>query len=183
MNKSQVSTVLTIVSALGVVITAVVAVKNTQKAKQAIERAEWDKGEELTTAEKVKAAAPAYIPTVAVGGATIACIFGANVFNKQTQASMASAYALLDASYKEYRRKVEEIYGEGSDDEIIRQLAQDEYEETLIDEIPEGELLFFDYNSMQYFHSTVDEVLQKVELEDGMECYILCTPFDTPRVW
>ena len=183
MKKSYASTILTVVSALGVIATAVVAVKNAQKARQILERAEWDKGEELTTGEKIKAAAPAYIPTAIVGATTIACIFGANVLNKQTQASMASAYALLDASYKEYRRKVEEIYGEGSDDDIIQQIAVDEYEKELIDEIPEGELLFFDYASMQYFHSTIEEVLQKVEMEDGMECYIITTPFDTPRVW
>lgn len=183
MNKSQVSTILTVVSALGVIVTAVVAVKNTQKAKQSLERAEWDKGEELTTGEKVKVAAPAYIPAIVVGATTIACVFGANILNKRMQASMVSAYALLDASYKEYRRKVEEIYGEGADDNIVRQMAEDEYEETTLEKLPEGEVLFWDRNSLQYFTATIDDVLQKVEMEDGMECYIISTPFDTPIIW
>lgn len=183
MDKSRISTILTIVSTLGVVATAVTAAKNTPKAKAIIEKAEKDKGESLTKIEKIKVAAPAYIPTVVVGATTIACIFGANVLNKQTQASMASAYALLNASYKEYRRKVEDIYGEGSDNKVMQQVTVDEYEETLIEEIPEGELLFFDFNSMQYFTATLDDVVQKVEMEDGMECYILNTPFDTPRIW
>ena len=183
MKKPSISTLLTVASVLGVVATAVTAAKNAPQAKAILEKAEADKGEPLTNLEKIRIAAPAYIPTVVVGATTIACILGANVLNKKSQASIASAYALLDASYKEYRKKVEDIYGEGADDNVMRQVTVDEYEETLIDEIPEGELLFFDFNSMQYFTATLDDVVQKVEMEDGMECYILNTPFDTPRVW
>lgn len=183
MKKSSVSTLLTVLGVIGVAATAIVAVKNAPKAQYLLEEAELDKGEKLTKLEKVKVAAPAYIPAIAVGTATVACVVGANVMNKHIQASMASAYALLDSSYKAYRKKVEDIHGEGSDEEILAQMAKDEYEQELIDDIPEGELLFWDPNSRQYFVSTVDHVLQKTELEDGMECYILTTPFDVPWNW
>lgn len=183
MKKSSVSTLLTVLGAVGVAATAIVAVKNTPKAQRLLEEAECAKGEKLTKIEKVKVAAPAYIPAIAVGTATVACIFGANAMNKHIQASMTSAYALLDSSYKAYRRKVEDIHGEGSDDEILVQMAKDEYERELIDDIPEGELLFWDPNTRQYFLSTVDHVLQKTEMEDGMECYILTTPWDVPWDW
>lgn len=183
MKKSSVSTLLTIFGAAGVVVTAVMAVKATPKAQHLLEKAEYEKYDKLTKLEKVKVAAPAYIPAIAVGTATIACIFGANALNKHIQASMTGAYALLDSSYKAYRRKVEETYGEGSDDDILAKMASDEYEKELISEIPEGELLFWDPNTRQYFLSTVDHVLQKTEMEDGMECYILSTPFDVPWDW
>ena len=183
MKKSGVSTLLTILGAVGVAATAIVAVKNAPKAQQLLEKAEEAKGEELTAIEKVKTAAPAYIPTIAVGTATVACIFGANAINKHIQASMTSAYALLDSSYKAYRRKVEELHGEGSDDEILIQMAEDEYSQAPTDDIPEGELLFWDPSSRQYLLSTVDHVIQKTEMPDGMECYIITTPFDVPWDW
>jgi len=180
MNRSRTSTLLTIIGAIGVVATAVTAVKNTPKAQYLIQKAEYEKDEELTTLEKVKAAAPAYIPTAIVAGSTIACVLGSNILNKQTQASMASAYALLDASYKEYRRKVIDIYGENADSEVLEQLAKDDYEEEVIDDLPDGELLFWDSNSGKYFTGTIEDVLQKTDLGDGMECYIISTPFDIP---
>lgn len=179
MNKSGVSTLLTVIGAIGVVATAITAVKNTPKAQYLIQKAEYEKDEELTTFEKVKVAAPAYIPTAIVAGSTIACILGSNVLNKQTQAAMASAYALLDASYKEYRRKVNDIYGENADSDILEQMAKDDYEE-YDDELPDGEVLFWDTNSGKYFTGTFEDVIQKTEMEDGMECFIISTPFDVP---
>ena len=72
-----------------------------------------------TKKEKFKVAAPIYIPTVLSGMATIACIISANLFNKVQQASIASAYALLSSSYKEYRDKLKELHGEDADLEVI----------------------------------------------------------------
>lgn len=179
MNKSRVSTLLTIVGAIGVVATAITAAKNTPKAQYLIQKAEYEKEEELTLVEKIKVAAPAYIPTVIVAGSTIACVLGSNVLNKQTQASMASAYALLDASYKEYRRKVNDIYGENADSEVLEQMAKDDYEE-FDDELPNGEVLFWDPMTGKVFSDTFDNVLQKTDMGDGLECYIINTPFDVP---
>lgn len=183
MNKSTVSTILTCLGAIGVVATSIAAVKSAPKAKKLIEEAEHEKEVPLTKFEKAKAAAPAYIPAIVVGASTIACIFGANVLNKQSQASLASAYALLSSSYQEYKDKVVELYGEEADDRVKDEIVKDEivkdhYEESEYD-IPEGEQLFFDFNTLQYFTSTMDKVLQKVTMEDGLECYIISTP-DSP---
>lgn len=180
MNKS---TILSFVSAAGVVATSILAAKGATKASLLLKKAKEEKGEELTKTELIKTAAPAYIPAIAVGLSTIVCIFGTNALNQKTQASLASAYALLDSSYKEYQNKVKELYGEEADHRVKTEMAKDHLEEAE-ESIPEGELLFFDFNSMQYFTSTVDEVLQKVTLDDGMECYIIETPFDpVPPPW
>lgn len=183
MNKSRASTLLTIFGAIGVVATAVTAVKNAPKAEQLVNKAELDKGESLTFFEKTRAATPAYIPTALIGASTIACIIGSNVLNKQSQAALASAYALLRNSYDTYRRKVNDIYGEDADDDVLAQIAIDEYNETIVDYSSEEEMLFFDYNSMQYFTSRIEDVIQKVQMADGMECYIISTPLDTPKLW
>lgn len=149
--KRNASTILTCIGGAGVVVTTVMAVKATPKAVMLLEEAEQTKGEELTKIEKVQAAGPVYIPTVLVGAGTLACIFGANVLGKRSQAALTSAYALLDRSYKEYRTKAKELYGEDGDAEIREEVAKDNYEPI---DIPTDEELFYDEFSKQYFTST-----------------------------
>lgn len=159
--KRNGSTILTVAGAVGVVATAVMAVKATPKAMTLLELAEEEKGEELTKTEIFKTAAPAYIPAAATGVSTIACIFGANVLNKRQQAALTSAYALLDSSYKEYKNKVKELHGEEADAEIKTEIAKDHYDEEKPDLKPsKDERLFFDFYSMRYFYSTLENVLR-----------------------
>lgn len=157
--KRNASTILTCVGGIGVVATAVVAVKDTPKAMQIIEKKTEEKGEDLTTIEKIKVAGPVYIPAVAIGVSTLACIFGANTLNKRTQASLMSAYALLDSSYKEYKNKVEEMYGDGASARVQGEVARDKYNQDDISRDDE-KLLFYDYFSERYFESTMEEVMQ-----------------------
>ena len=168
--KRNASTILTCLGGIGVVATAVVAVKDTPKAMQIIEKAREEKGEDLTTVEKIKVAGPVYIPAIAIGVSTFACIFGANALSKCSQASLVSAYALLDNSYKEYKKKVEELYGEGADARVKGEIARDKYDETYVPREDEKQL-FYDYFSERYFESTMEEVL-KAEYELNRELHI-----------
>ena len=156
--------------------------KAAPKALSLIEEAEEEKGEELTVLEKVTVAGPVYIPSIVTGAATIACIFSANVLNTRNQAALTSAYALLDRSYKEYKRKVNELYGEDADTRVMESMVRDHYEE-IEDELDissDEKKLFWDYTSCRYFEARVKDVLQKVEMEGGMECYIISSPYDSP---
>lgn len=159
--KKNAPTILTCLGGIGVVATGVLVALATPKALKRIEEAEEVKGEDLTKFEKIKAAAPVYIPAVATGTATIVCIFGANTLSKRTQASLMSAYALLDNSYKEYRKKVVDIYGEEADTNVVTEIAKDHYRDM---PVQGDKQLFFDFLSMQYFESTMEEVL-KAEYE------------------
>lgn len=157
--KRNSSTVLTCMAGVGVVVTAVMAVKATPKAMALLEEAKQEKGDDLTKMETVVVAAPAYIPTVLVGVSTIACIFGANVLNKRQQAALTSAYALLDNSYKEFRKKVDEMYGEGTVNEVTEEIAKDHYEAKPV-RVSEGKQLFYDVYSGRMFESTMEDVLR-----------------------
>lgn len=161
--KKNASTILTCVGGVGVVATAVMAVKATPKAHALIEQATEEKGEDLTKLEVVVAAGPAYIPAVVTGAATIAAIFGANALNKHQQASLMSAYALLDKSYKEYKDKVKEMLGMESHQEIVAEIAKDKYKEqkeTI--KVSEETRLFYDEYSKRYFEAT-DITVQRAE--------------------
>ena len=156
--KRNGSTILTVVGAAGVVATAVTVAKETPKAMSLLETAKEKKGDDLTKWEKVKIATPVYAPAIIIGAATIACIFGSNIINKQHQASLMSAYALLDSSYKEYKKKTDELYGEDAGKRIRGEIAKDKYtgDRTLIDNKKE---LFFDFYSGRYFESTKEAVM------------------------
>lgn len=157
--KRHSSTILTCVGAAGVVATSIMAVKATPKAIALLEKAEDEKGAKLTRLETIQIAGPTYVPSVITGMATIGCIFGANVLNKRKQAALTSAYALLNNSYNEYKKKVEELYGEEADLQVRESLARDKYEESDIS-FNGDKTLFYDECSERYFESTMETVLR-----------------------
>lgn len=158
LNKSQMflrrnaSTILTCVGAVGMVATTITAVKATPKAIELLETAKEEKGEELTKLEVVKVAGPVYIPSVILGASTLACIFGANVLNKHGQASLMSAYALVDGAYKDYKGKVNELFGDEGSAQVMAGIAKDKYEEDPV-EVHDGNCLYYDFYSGRYFEA------------------------------
>lgn len=155
--KRNSSTILTCVAAIGVVATGVLAIKATPKAMQLLNDAEEEKGEKLTKTEIVRTTAHVYIPAALTGASTIACIFGANALNKRQQASLISAYALLDNSFKEYQNKVKELHGEEADKHIRHEIIKEKY---VSKPKSDEKQLFFDSFSMRYFESTIEDVLK-----------------------
>ena len=164
------ATILTCAGGAGMIATSVAAVKATPKALAHLENAKEEKGEELTKLEVIRVAAPAYIPTIVLGASTLVCIFGANMLNKQHQASIAGAYALLDNSYKEYKKKVEEMLGKDGADEIRTAIAKDHYEVADIAVSPDKQLFYDEYTG-QYFESTIERVL-RAESELNREIHL-----------
>ena len=162
--KHHAPTILTCLGAVGMVTTVVLAVKATPKALEVLEAAKDEKGEDLTTLEKVNVAGPLYFPAALTGVATLACIFGSNALSQKRQASLMSAYTLLDNTYKNYRRKVRELYGEEADAKVKEALEQDELVEP-------DKVLFYDMHLGEYFESEVE----LVRLDDGLECFVVNT--------
>ena len=152
------STILTCLGGVGLIATSVMTAKATPKAMLLLEEAKEEKGEELTKFEIVKAAAPSYIPAVLTGAATMACIFGANALNKRHQASLVSAYALIDNSYKEYKKKVGELYGENADEKVIEEIAKDKFDENPI-VISGDKQLYYEEFSGRYFEASPEAVI------------------------
>ena len=177
--KRNGSAILTGVSVTGVIATSVAVAKGTTKASRLLAEAEVEKGSELTKTEKVVNAAPAYIPAMLIGTATIASIFGIHVLNKREQAALTSAYVLLSESYKEYRDKVVDILGVEADEKIKNEIAKDKYDKTNVikaEEKKEETCLFFEEFRGQYFESTLEAVKEaeyhmnrKLALQDYVE--------------
>ena len=155
--KRNSSTILTCIGGVGVVATAVTAVKATPKALRLLDKEKEAKGEDLTTCEVLRIAGPLYIPSILIGAGTLTCIFGASILDKRKQGSLISAYALLDNSYKQYKNKVIELYGEEADLNVRTEVAKSRYEDSDTDYT---ERLFYDEYSGRYFESTMENVVQ-----------------------
>ena len=151
-------TILTCVGGVGVIATTVMAVKATPKAMQLIKAAEEKKGEKLTRMDTIQATAMTYTPSVLLGIATIASIFGANALNKRSQAALMSAYALVDQTFRDYKTHVENEYGEEANTHIREKIAKDQYVEQKT-ELGGDSKLFYDFYSGRYFNSTMEKVL------------------------
>lgn len=146
------STILTCIAAVGVIATAVMVADETTKATKLLETATKEKGEKLTVAETVKVAGPVYIPAVVTGAATISCIFGANVLNKKRQASLASAYALINEYHKEYRNKLIKLHGKEADEEIRNEMAREHVNFHVIGlDTPDNKVIFYEELSGETF--------------------------------
>lgn len=163
--KHNSSTILTIAGAVGVIATAVSAATATPKAIELVKMAKEEKGEDLTKVETVIVAGPAYIPSALLGASTIFCLFGANVLNKRQQASMVSAYALANRSYKDYRSKVKELLGNETDVRIMDAIVKDKCDYQGVYAPGYGSLegngetrLFYDEWGERYFESTIEAV-------------------------
>lgn len=158
--KENSPTILTYIGAIGVISTAVLSAKATPKAIKLAEKSKEEKKTELTKVELVVSVLPAYIPTIAMASGTIFCIFGANVLNKKKQASIMSAYAMLNNYHKNYRNVLIEKYGEEVDEDVQAELARQrcDYHQIGI-ETPDQKMKFFDQFSGKYFTRYEREIM------------------------
>ena len=169
--KKNSATILTVAAAAGVITTSVLSAKAAIKASRVLAYKEEEKGEKLTFEETISAIWTIYIPPVVAGVSTIACVFGANILNQRQQASLASAYALIDSSYKEYKAKLKELYGEEAHNNIVDAIAAEKCDEVHISaggltsaytqeiESDTEPRLFYDEYSGRYFETTIEKVL------------------------
>ena len=153
--------ILTGLGVVGVATTAVLAAKATPKALELLQEKDEYKqeayGEPLTKFEKVLAMAPAYIPAVLTGLATVSCIVGMNRVSYTKQASLISAYTYLNSSYEEYRRKVKEVFGEEGEAKVRAELGREIELYEKYGSLHEPRL-FYDEISNRYFEMSMYEM-------------------------
>lgn len=157
--KNNSSTILTVVGSIGVGVTAIMSARDTIKAHKRIQYERGYQNKEFNTKEKIKIAAPCYIPTVISGISTILCICGANKINKDIQKSLTGAYLLLDQSYKEYRKSVKEVHGEDGELNVVKNIVNKKAEESHITKEDDVDV-FFDFFGLQFFYSRLSTVYE-----------------------
>lgn len=151
--------ILLVAGVVGTVASAVMACKATIKAKEIVDKSKEDiaiihdcmanetlkeNGEysdeqgkkDLTIAYTNTAVdlAKVYGPSVILGTLSIASILTSNNILRGRNVALAAAYATVDKSYKEYRGRVREKYGEEADKELTFDIKAKEVEKTVVDE-------------------------------------------------
>lgn len=158
------TTILTSVGVAGVVGTAVSASVASVKSYKAIQEAEQPNSKgaivKLKPKEKVKLCWKYYIPTVVTGASTISAIVGSNIISGKKEAAIASALALTEKGFEEYRDAVAEKLGENQEKEIQDSVIFDKISETNSNDIhadwlfeTHGKTLCYDYYCGRYFYS------------------------------
>ena len=169
--KRNSATIFTVLAVVGVVTTAIFTAKETPKAIELCAKVD-DDTDEPTIIDYAKATWKCYVPAVAIGTATITCIFASNSINKKQIAALAGAYGLVSESYKKYKDAVKETYGDNAHQDILRKIVADKtgnaapYAQGLTSDCcldfsqDEDIHLFYDEYSGEYFESTFSRVLQ-----------------------
>ena len=75
-----------------------------------------------------------YAPAVILGGLSITAMLTSNNILRKRNVSLAAAYAAVDKSFKEYRGRVKERFGEELDKELRYNIKAKEIEEVVKDE-------------------------------------------------
>lgn len=123
-------TILTAIGVTGTVMTAALTGRASYRAAEIIAFEEHQMAESradsLTPKEKVKLAWKEFVPAVGVGAITIACIIGVNRIGMRRTAALAAAYSLSEKAFDEYKSKVVERLGEGKEQRLRDDIAQDQ---------------------------------------------------------
>ena len=75
-----------------------------------------------------------YAPSVILGVLSIASIVKSNDILRKRNMALAAAYSTVDKGFKEYRKRVQERFGEGTDHELRYDIKPKRVEETTTDE-------------------------------------------------
>ena len=177
--------ILTGIGIAGMVTTVVMAVRATPKALVLMEEKKEEYGaDKLTAKEMVEAAWRCYIPTTAVGIASIACLIGASSTNFHRNAALATAYTLSESTLKEYQKQVVETVGEKKEQTIRESVSKDKMNANPVREIilteKGGNTICYDVLSGRYFKSDRDKIMQamnKLNRQMRDESYVTLNEF------
>lgn len=159
-QKNQ-STILTGLGVAGIVSTSVLTAQATVKAVRKCDAQEKD----LDLKERFFLTWRYYIPPVAMGAVSAACIIGAHTADTKKNAALAGLYALTEETLQDYRAKVVERLGEKKEEEVYGDVVQERINKHPINDAQvvitgKGDNLCYDSYSGRYFKSSIETLRQ-----------------------
>ena len=169
------TTILSAVSVVGTVSTAVLTGRATFKAAKLIEEEQdalerelaLENGEawahDITLPTKVKLVWRLYIPPAGVMLTTVTCIIVANKIASKKIAALALAGGISERALQEYKSKVIDKLGERQNTKIRDEIAQERVNDHPVNSreiilAGTGEVLCYDMLTGRYFQSTMEEI-------------------------
>jgi hypothetical protein len=158
--------ILTSLGAAGAVITAVISSRVSfkvgyQVACRDMNRHSRDE-DKLPTKQILKDYWMEYIPPVLTGAGTVACIIASNKISSSRTAAMATAYALSERTFADYKEKVVEKIGAKKEKNVRAELAEEKVKNNPPDpgliSADGSKVLILDGMSGRYFMGTMEQV-------------------------
>ena len=118
-------TVFAVLSLVGLVATAISVARKAPEAKEALDKAKEEKGEELTVTEKVKTAAPIMAESIVIGSATALSIVASHKAHVHKEAIGASLLGAAYTNYNKLQKKAEEKFGKDKVDAIKKEIIKE----------------------------------------------------------
>lgn len=169
--------ILTGVGLAGMIGTTIFAVAKTPDAMMRIEEKKLDEHKDkLSKLEVVDATWRCYLPVVAMGTASAACVVGGCVSGTRRFMALSAAYALSENNLKEYKDHVVKVLGSDKECDVQDSIIEDDLKkhpvnEHEIIETGDGTYLCFDKTSGTYFHSSIEHV--KASVNEVNRCLIM----------
>ena len=121
----------------------------------------------LLPKEKVQLLWKEYIPAAGAGAFAVVCIIGSNRISSRRAAAMATAYAVSERAWAEYKDKVIEKLGAQKEQKVRDELAQDRVDKNPVSTreviiTGAGDVLCYDSITGRYFQSNVEALRKAV---------------------
>lgn len=153
----------------GMITTTVLAVKATPKALKILEEEKKvTKQDKIPAKDVVKLTWKCYLPAVATGAASVACLVGASSAHLRRNAALATAYKLSETAFAEYKSSVVETIGEKKEKAIKEKVADKQMEKNPASKnevfvtSKGGTTLCYDPLSGRYFKSSIEKIQRAV---------------------
>lgn len=162
------------VAAVGLIATAVtsfraggktiLALSERKKELEALLDSEDIKMKKKGITETAKIVAPIVLPSVVLGGVSIACIFGSHSASRRRIAALSAAYSISESAVKDLEGTMKKLLGEKKakeiKDAVVKEKMKDEKapdnKEIII--TGKGDVLCKDMYSGRYFRSNADRI-------------------------
>lgn len=164
--------ILTSIGVVGTISTALLSGQASFKAAEIIADERYVRNQEgetpwLTKREMFDLTWSLYLPALGMGIMTISCIVAANRIGMRRAAALASAYALSEKAFVEYKEKVLEKIGDTKEQKVRDEIAQERVNQNPVStkEIiitGSGDVLCYDSITGRYFNGNV-EALRRVQ--------------------
>jgi Family of unknown function (DUF6353) len=157
---------LTGVGVIGTIATAVLAGRASFKAAQLIYEERINDsypdapGDVVFSKEDVKQVWTLYLPAIGSGVITVASIVASNRIGTRRAVALAAAYSVSERAFADYREKVVERLGQGKEQAVRDEIAQDRVDRASSSQvvIGTGKVLCFESITGRYFESDMESL-------------------------
>lgn len=163
--------ILTAIGVVGTVSTAVLAGRAAVQATDIIREAEDEAmmldAPELDIRDKAELTWAVWIPPAASCVLTIGAIIGSNVVSTRRSAALATAYAIAEKAFDEYKDKVKEKMGPKKEQALRDDVNQERLNKNPVSRndvyaTGRGDTLCYDRYTGRYFYSDIEEIRKAV---------------------